>query len=122
MKFTTAYYLMLLYSSVMLSPVIPLIKDVVSHSFAEAYHMSVIHARFGAHHAEDEMANSGAENDAGKNQTTTKSEQQVPVHLVPLAYTINITSTLIKVTNPNFKTYNLPSVFISRFIPPPRFS
>ncbi|MEP6514433.1 MAG: hypothetical protein ABJA79_11220 [Parafilimonas sp.] len=122
MKFTTAYYLMLIYSTVMLSPVIPIITDAVSHSFAEAYHISAIHAKYGANHLENELANSASENDNGKNQATVKSEEQVPVHISTDECIIDFSFSITSESFQSLKPCSLSSIFIGKQIPPPKFS
>lgn len=120
MRFTTSYYLLLLYCTVMFNPLILIVKDAVSHSFAEAYHVLVIHAQYGADHLENELANSGSNNDNSKNQSTVKSEEQVPVHVSAMEYQINFS---LSITSEYFHSHdpeNLPSVFILKQIPPPK--
>ena|SRR3569833_515250 len=80
MRFSTAYYLLLLYLTVMLKPLMPLMCDAWDHAFAEANHIATIHARYGANHAEKAVA-TGEQNDTNKNQNTTKTNETVPVHV-----------------------------------------
>jgi hypothetical protein len=44
MKFAIAYYLLLIYSTVILKPLIPVAEDALFHCFAEAYHIASVHA------------------------------------------------------------------------------
>jgi hypothetical protein len=122
MKFTTAYYLMLLYCTVMFNPLIPIIKDALSHSFSEAYHISVIHAEYGANHLENELANSGAENESGKNQSTVNPEEQVPVHLATGEYAIDFSFSITSEYQPSSKNNSLPAIYLAKHCPPPKFS
>ncbi len=121
MKFSIAYYLLLLYVTVMLKPLIPMLSDAWSHCFAEAEHIATVHAKFGANHVEKQLADS--EKDAnGKSQDTTKTAEPVPVHFSYNTY-LCITS-----VEPIINAYNLPrlykprSVFLSKQIRPPQFS
>ena len=57
MKFAIAYYLLLIYATVILKPLIPVVEDVLIHCFAEAYHVATVHAKYGNNHLEKELAN-----------------------------------------------------------------
>ncbi len=79
MKFPVAYYLLLLYTSVMFSPTIPLVKDAIAHTFAAAYHIATVHAKYGNNHLEKELANTS---DAqSKNQGSEKQLELFAVHI-----------------------------------------
>src|SRR6476619_1477623 len=86
MKFATAYYLLLIYATVMLKPLIPVAEDALFHCFAEAYHVATVHVLEGKDHVEKEMAASGAEDATPKNQQSYKAEQ--PIHETRTDYTL----------------------------------
>lgn len=121
MKFPTAYYLLLLYFTVVLKPVIPMITDAVSHTFANAVHMDTVHAKYGNNHLESELAAAG-ENDNNKDQNSLKVQDQVPVHFAEdqknLVFSVKESSGAY----PDTKVDNFPSVFLSKHLPPPKFS
>ena len=109
---------MLLYCTVMLKPLLPLINDAWSHSFAEASHIMTVHAKYGSNHLSKELAKgSDASN---KNQNTLTSQEQVFVHLLTgetkYTFTLNF-------LNKNYNPYNpssFPSIFIFKEGPPPK--
>ena len=122
MKFTIAYYLLLLYVSVMLKPVIPIISDALSHTFSAAEHIATVHKKYGNNHLQKSMQDSGSENDTDKNQNTTKSQESIPVHLSTETKNDALVMGVIlnhHTLNPH---YNLSLVFILKDIPPPKFS
>lgn len=80
MKFALAYYLVLIYATVILNPIIPVAEDAVMHCFAEAYHVATVHAKYGNNHLEVALAND-AKDDDSKNQTSTKYGEQSTVHI-----------------------------------------
>jgi hypothetical protein len=86
MKFAIAYYLLLIYATVILKPLIPVAEDAIMHCFAEAYHIATVHAIEGKDHVEKEMAASGANDDSSKNQKADKAEQTI--HETAIVYTL----------------------------------
>ncbi len=124
MRFIIAYYLMLLYVTFMLKPLIPVISDVLSHSFEEAYHVSTVHAKYGANHLETELANSASsDNDNSKNQNTTKQQEETTVvHLCTEVDTYDFSLNSINKIYYPFVNNNLTEIFISKHSPPPKFS
>ncbi len=81
MRFPTAYYLMLLYLTVMLKSLLPTINDAVSHTFSEAEHLATVHAKYGDNHLESALARTESDSDNSKNQNTVKTTEPVPVHI-----------------------------------------
>ena len=122
MKFPIAYYLLLLYLTVMLKPLMPVISDAWDHTFAESIHIATVHAKYGANHLQSVLADNASENNANsKNQNTVKSSEVVPAHLVENECASMFTS------NNTCSTFNpLPvnkcvSVFLAMHLPPPKF-
>lgn len=119
MRVPIAYYLMLLYVTVMFKPLIPIVNDTLSHIFSEAIHIATVHAIYGSNHLEKELSKN-SEN--GNHQTSLATEENVLVHVVTneLQYDFNLNSTG-KIYRAN-KSYTLNSVFISKAGPPPKNS
>lgn len=112
---------MLLYITVMVKPLIPIVNDWWQHEFNEVEHMSHAHAVYGSHHLQHEIADTGSHNDHCNNQNILKSDDQVPFHIWVTEYKndLNITS-----FDKQFKVINylkLSSVFIAPQGPPPKF-
>ncbi len=122
MRYTTAYYLMLLYVTVMFKPLIPIISDALSHTFSETIHIETVHAKYGSNHLEKELAASGTDNANNKNQNTITSEDQVLIHVASneIKYHFGLNS-IIK-DYPFCKPFTLSSVFIIKAGPPPKAS
>lgn len=121
MKFAIAYYLLLIYLTVMLQPLIPIAEDALSHCFAEAYHVATIHAKYGNNHVEIALAND-AKDDNSKNQTNIKAGEQT---LLYLPVNEELLQNFIK-DQPEKTFFYYPDklceIFISKHIPPPKFS
>ncbi len=56
MKYAVAYYLFLLYCTVLLRCAIPVACDALSHVFNEEEHIATIHAMYGYNHLQKEIA------------------------------------------------------------------
>ena len=67
MKVPIAYYLLLLYVTVMFKPLIPIVSDAVSHTFAEAIHIATVHAIYGSNHLEKELSETSSETNTNRN-------------------------------------------------------
>jgi hypothetical protein len=63
----------------MIRPVIPIVRDAVSHAFALSYHLATVHALYGSHHLEKELDDSST--DGTKKNTCLKSEDPTDLHL-----------------------------------------
>ncbi|MEP6584561.1 MAG: hypothetical protein ABJA90_09855 [Ginsengibacter sp.] len=122
MRYTIAYYLMLLYVTVMLKPLIPIIADAFSHTFSETIHVETIHAKYGINHLEKELAASGNDSSNNKNQNAITSEEQVLIHLASEEMRYKFDLDNIITDYPFCKAFTLSSVFISKTGPPPKFS
>ena len=121
MKSPTAYYLMLLYITVMIKPLIPIIQDEWEHQFNEIEHISIVHAKYGSHHLEKELAGT-TDNDNNKNQNTLRSEDEVPFHTITPEYKYDV---IINKSSVQYHTLNrnkLPLVYIFTQGQPPKFS
>lgn len=122
MKFTIAYYLMLLYVIVIFKPLIPYISDAASHFFDDAIHVATVHAIYGDNHVEIELAATGSDNDASKTQNTTKAQDPIPVHVSEEASDYDFSLNEADKHYPSVFLYNLQRIFISKDAPPPKFA
>lgn len=112
---------MLLYITVMLKPLIPVFNDLWSHEFNEIEHISIVHAKYGSHHLQKEVADTGADKNQ-KGQNSLKSEDQVPYHVSVKEFKFDFQISLINKKFLVLKFQKLNLVFISREGPPPKFS
>jgi DNA repair photolyase len=119
MKAAIAYYLMLLYITVMFKPLIPIVKDTIAHTFAEAIHIATVHAIYGSNHLQKEISETTSDNN--KQQSTSTNEDQFPVHVSAKEYLYDFSSALIFKKYFYLHSYNLKSGFITKHSPPPRF-
>ena len=82
MKYTTAYYFLLLYVIITFKSIIPFIIDTWGHTFNEIEHISVVHAKYGSHHLQHEVADSASGNEQHKNHNTCNTEDPVYFHIL----------------------------------------
>ncbi|MEO6001453.1 MAG: hypothetical protein ABIN89_31665 [Chitinophagaceae bacterium] len=118
MRFPLAYYLMLLYVTVMLKPLIPVISDAYSHTFGEAIHLVSVHAKYGSNHLEQSLAKTGAEN--SKDQKNLNPGENFPFHIKTpecrfdfFQHRIHNNYTLIRFRKPS-------AIFLAKLVPPPK--
>ena len=74
MKSPIAYYLMLLYVTAMLKPLLPIADDWWSHEFNEIEHISLIHAKYRNHHLQKEVADTTSDSENRKDQNASNQE------------------------------------------------
>ena len=122
MRYIAAYYLVLVYVTVMLKPLIPIVSDAMSHALNGAIHVSTVHAKYGSNHLDEELADTASDNTNSKNQNTVKSEEPLPVHISTkeCKYDFNVNTSDKQYFD--FKSHKLLSVFILKHGPPPKFS
>lgn len=117
MKSTIAYYLMLLYITVMVHPLLPIVCDAWCHTFYEINHLATVHAKYGTHHLEISVSKSG--NDKNDNNVA-KTETSTSEHTLPQA-NINMPAHIIARSFPLLIQSDLFSIFLLNHTPPPKF-
>lgn len=118
MKYTSAYYLLLLYTLALCKPVLPLIQDQLAHTFREAQHISTIHQHYGAHHAESAIAEA-AQEQSNSSSASIKTSEPVSIHIaVQTLYNIPNLSTEVQM----FATTicKVSAVLLDKHDPPPK--
>lgn len=121
MRFQIAYYLMLLYVTVMFKPLIPIVNDVLSHTFSEAIHIATVHAIYGINHLEKELSNTACDNANSKHQNSINTEDQVPVHVSTHECLYDFCCNGTGKDYFSLKLYKLRAGFILKNFPPPKF-
>lgn len=84
MKRAFTFILLLTYSTIMLKPALPFIKDAAAHILFFEEHMATVHAHNGKFHAHLEMKE--AEKNEKNQQSTNgilKKEVAAPAHIIP---------------------------------------
>lgn len=119
MRFSLAYYLLLLYTTVIIKPLLPIAADAWDHAFAEAKHIATVHARYGKNHLEKEISSETSHANS-KNSDTLKGAEPIQFHLSNIndyqvfnSYDINNNFT-------SFQPQKLPFIFTLILAPPPR--
>ncbi len=120
MKYAAAYYLFLLYCTVLLRCAIPVACDALSHVFNEEKHLATVHAVYGNNHLEKEVA--ANETDNNKTATTVKYEEPVPVHLQTIVLSVAGLLPGNSKTTFSFIPFFFLNVHIPHPFPPPKLS
>ena len=122
MRVLIAYYLVLLYITVMFKPLIPIVSDALSHTFSKAIHIATVHAVYGSHHLEKEISNSSSGNANSSHQNTVNTEDPMPVHVSTNEWSRGFCFDRTGKDYSSIKLYKLKAGFILKSFPPPRFS
>jgi len=118
MRAAIAYYMMILYCTVISKPLILIVKDKLSHTFAEAIHIATIHAFYGANHLQKEIDQTSTDATNDKHQHNNNAEQ---VYVSANEFKFDFCNAIIH------KIYFISSQkeiiinFISKHFPPPKF-
>ena len=100
-------------------PILPLVQDVLAHSFWESKHLATVHHHHGDHHAEEEIAE--AEHDEHDEQpVTTKISEPVSVHMAA-EILCSFSQPIIHRQKFAVKICNFTSVSLDKHYPPPKF-
>jgi len=119
MRFSIAYYLLLLYTLVMLKPLLPLVCDAWGHAFAEARHIASVHAKYGEHHLEKQLA--AEQDNSTKNEAGIKTFDAAPAHYPATQTEAAIKHTPAKKQYIPFLQGSLSSTPSCIIVPPPEF-
>lgn len=120
MQYPSAYYLLLLYITVMCKPIIPLVQDIWAHTFYEQEHIATVHHQNGQNHVHYEVKKANEDKNGDKSSKAKSSDSDTSFHF-------NLVSKLVFNTNKptlvqtDFDQLNiLPVVFTDINLPPPK--
>ena len=105
----------------MCKPIIPLVQDEFAHTFWKAEHLATVHHHHGHQHAQEEVAAAEHEEATDKQSATTKTSEPVSVHIgVETLYAIS----QLAIHKQQFAVniYNITTVSLDKFYPPPKSS
>ena len=108
---------MLLYVTVVVHPLVPIICDAWCHSFSEINHLATVHAKYGTHHLEISLSKTGDKNEDKNLSKTSYSDSE---HI--LIKSDKNSSTHKDCTHylPLVRPKTLP-IFLGITTPPPKF-
>jgi len=102
----------------MFKPLIPIIKDKISHTFAEAIHIATVHAMYGSNHLQKEVSQASGE--TNNNHQSVNTEETVPVHLMAKELCLDINLIRFSRLYLTDRHYTITPVYISKVGPPPK--
>ena len=86
MKKITSHILLFIYISSLLSPIFPIMSDVVAHTFWRAQHLATVHCVNGKYHVHYELYKAGKSE--SKANTSVKSDETISIHIQPALKTL----------------------------------
>ena len=107
---------MLLYVTVMVHPLVPILCDAWCHSFSEINHIATIHAKYGTHHLEISLSKTSEKNNE---KSTSKIDSSDSQHIF---IKVEKTALFQKVacTFPSIDLEKIIPIFIGLNTPPPK--
>jgi hypothetical protein len=120
MRFTSAYYLLLLYGLGIFKQLEPIAADALSHIFAEAIHLATVHAKYGNHHLGSELETAARDNN--KNNNTILQQANFAVHISTNDCRYHFYSPAQYKNHPFLATPDIEDIIICTQTPPPKFS
>ncbi len=111
---------MLLYLTMMVRPVLPIVIDWYQHEFNEIEHLACVHAQYGSQHLQREVAESAAENGQPKKVSCTAFEDPIPFHIPITEAPYAVLANLNRLEFFHNIAGKLPQTYILCDGPPPR--
>ncbi len=119
MKKALTYLVLVSYLAGLIKPSLPIILNVIAHTFQELEHTSTVHKHNGENHVHQEIAAIEKE-DTNKNIPTHKIEVSANPHLISkLRYDFSIELSLRDLNSALYRYFPSTHIFID--YPPPKF-
>ena len=119
MRFPVAYYLLVLYCSVMIRCALPVACDAFSHIFNEEEHIATVHAAYGSNHLQAEVASTVSDNKTPHHAASVQQDDPTVVHTFPQGYNSNFIVEMPLLSHSDFTSYRLSVADADCINPPP---
>lgn len=120
-KRVVAYYLLIIYVLATCKPVLPVVADVLAHTFWETSHIEGVHHDHGSHHLEIEISKAEKHEHGSANNVILKYSETVSLHLAAIMIDHFVFSTRDAQYLP-IVSYNLYTTVLEGNYPPPKIS
>lgn len=120
MRFPTAYYLFILYTTLVFQPLLLIAEDTLSHVFANTIHIATVHAKYGNNHLQIELVTTSSNRDNNRDHNNDKSYEQVTVHVSSIECNDDFSLDNFHKSYFDFAWFKIPYVFTSLVTPPPK--
>jgi hypothetical protein len=114
-----SFYLILVYSSLILKPVLPIVNDSLSHVFALAKHLATVHAVYGANHVQLEIVETNKPGEKSKTQNPYRAGDSVPLHIFTEVCCFGLQKGLMTVHLPSLSD-SITWIYLPFEAPPPK--
>jgi hypothetical protein len=119
MKSTVAHYLLLIYITAMCKPVLPLVNDILAHTFWKTQHIITVHHENGKDHLHYELKKISDQNNEDADSSAPKSAESVSVHIL-LQNNYDFSYSIVSQQKHLSGSYSLLSTFLELNPPPPK--
>lgn len=118
-KRTLVYALLYVYSFGLLKPIVPVVNDVIAHTFYKLEHMATVHYENGKYHLHAEIASEVPDNGEPKSSSAASVYEVLANHVytgtIKLNSELSVSQTII-----HSQTQHTLDVFIKSPTPPPK--
>ncbi|MGZ4033872.1 MAG: hypothetical protein ACXVP4_03330 [Bacteroidia bacterium] len=114
------YTFLYIYAFGLIKPIMPIVNDVIAHTFYKMEHLATVHFENGKYHVHAELATeAGKQNNDAKGSNQFSSNETLASHIInkKIEFKIYSSSTSIIITS---KKLHLPDAYIQRTTPPPK--
>ena len=119
MKTIVAHYLLLIYITAVCKPVLPLVNDLLAHTFWKTEHIITVHHENGKDHVHHELKKISDQNNEDANSPAPKSSESVSVHIL-LKNNYDLPYNATSEHKHLIRSYSLLSTFLELNTPPPK--
>ena len=98
----------------------PLVQDVVAHTFFEHQHMASVHQHGGKDHVNKEVGKLAEDETDNNTSTGVKAFDSVPLHLATSVEFYPFTTPAIVLSHSTYYTARLSAVLLAIQLPPPQ--
>lgn len=116
-KKIVVYIFLYSYALALFKPIMPVVEDMIAHTFFKMEHLATVHFENGKYHVHMQLANEARQQSPAKG--TASEKEALPDHLVKQEIVTFNTSLFIPFTPVLYKTPHPQAVFQKNPTPPP---
>ncbi|HSZ84725.1 MAG TPA: hypothetical protein VK787_01770 [Puia sp.] len=119
MKKALIYIVLFSYTLIIIRPTVPIIADIIAHTFWYSQHIATVHFENGKYHVHYQSMNEAQKSFPGKNPQNSKTETFIADHLIKNQ---KFDFTFFVINNKCFKNlcFSIPDMNPSHNYPPPK--
>ena len=117
MKRFITYLLLYAYAIMLMKPVVPIIGDLVAHTFYELEHLQVVHQHNGVYHVDEEIQDENKDSDSSGKTIVTNTADASPHELITFSFSLS--NCMVKLKHQSTHLLSFPDRYsVPLFLPP----